>query len=540
MYGGEFMRQYIDSGNDSFSSDVHSEIYVDKTGLLRELNRSINTTRRWFAVSRPRRFGKSMAAAMIRAYYSCDCDSAELFAPFDIAKTEDYQKHLNKYHVLHFDVTEFLDPLNGGGNILSRMDQKLIDDMREVFPDIIDERKCDSAPDAVMRIYQSTKRKFVIIIDEWDCLIRDRKDEKDLIMSYLSYLRGFFKTESSKEFLALGYITGILPIKKFEGESAMNNFVEYTMLDPRRLAPFFGFTEEEVGRLCDDKAMDAADIRDWYDGYLMSYNDQEGHEQTIHVFNPNSLISALMEHSIKNYWKNTGAFRQLNDYIARNEEGLKDTVLRLLTGERCPVRVDTFQNDLTSYQSKDDVLTAMIHMGYLGYDVSSGEAFIPNEEVRAVFDSAIRVGEWRDVRDALDHSDELLQATWDMDGDHVARVIADSHQDYASILTYHDENSLACAIMMSYYTARKHYLIFRELPTGKGFADIVFIPKPHSDKPAMIVELKWDHTVKTAIDQIRDRNYAGKLKDFRDVLMVGISYERERKEYKCIVERTDE
>ena len=528
---------YVNPGNESFSSAIRSEIYVDKTGLLRELNRAIRTEFRYFAVSRARRFGKSMAAGMIDAYYSRGCDSRELFEPYEIARDPDFDTHLNKYNVLHFDASTYFNQAENWTDMKQQLDRALLRDLCKEFPYLRDEH-LTTAVEALQIVYAETGIPFVVIVDEWECIIRDAKNDPEWIIGWLKYLRGFFKTEESKRFLALGYITGILPIKKIEGESAMNVFEEYTMTTPQNLAPYFGFTETEVEELCASYQMDIAEIRRWYDGYHMRYLPKDKTHQMLHMYNPNSLACALMHHEIDNYWKNTGAFRQLNDYIERDEAGLRETVLQLLAGEPCQVNIKTFQNDLTSYRSRDDVLTALIHMGYLGYEPETGCAFIPNEEVRAVFDSAIAVGDWTEVRDAIHRSDELLLATWDGDTEKVSSAIAASHQDCASILTYHDENSLACAIQIAYYTARAHYVTVRELPTGKGFADIAFIPRHHSGKPAMIVELKWNHDAETAISQIHARNYAGKLSDFNgELLLVGISYTQKEKTYQCVIER---
>lgn len=531
------MGMYLDSGNESFRSDLESDIYIDKTEMLSILNKNIGKSRRYFAVSRARRFGKSMAADMIDAYYSVGCDSREMFSSFKIAEDPDFEVYLNQYHVLHFDMATFLNEARGDENPMDLMNDTILKDFREAYPTVVG-ADVRTVPRAVESVWKNDGIQFVIIIDEWECVIREAKTDHKLIMDYLKYLRGFFKTEESKGFLALGYITGILPIKKFDGESAMNNFIEYTMISPKNLAPYFGFTDREILPYLDENGMTLDDIKHWYDGYIMETLNADKSFSYVHMYNPNSIVDAITFHKIESYWKNTGAFRYLNDYIGRNEDGLKDAVIRMLAGEDYPVDVDTFQNDLTSYSGKDDVLTALIHMGYLGYDVRTGKAFIPNEEVREVFSSAIKVGDWKDISDALRNSDSILEATWNEDGERVACAIAKSHQDYTSILEFHDENSLALAIMMTYYTARKHYVIIRELPSGKGFADIAFIPKRNSDKPAMIVELKWNKDADTAIDQIHRRNYAGKLEDYGgDLLLVGLNYDREKKEYSCKIEK---
>ena len=398
------MGMYVDPGNESFKTDIESDIYIDKTKLLSILNHNIGKARRYFAVSRARRFGKSMAAGMLKAYYSIGCNSKEIFSKLKIADDPDFAAHLNQYHVLHFDMATFLNQAREGENPITLMNDTILEDFRESYPAIVNE-KVRTVPKAVQKIWQSDGKRFVIIIDEWECVIREAKTQRKLIEDYLKYLRGFFKTEESKEFLALGYITGILPIKKFDGESAMNNFTEYTMISPKDLAPFFGFTEEEVKKLCaENDYTDMEEIRRWYDGYRMSYVriSKKGRERVnLHMYNPNSLVYAITFGECESYWKNTGAFGGLNEYIAMNMDGLKDAILTMLAGEEYPVDTGSYQNDLTSFKSKDDVMTALIHMGYLGYDPKTKKAFIPNEEVRDVFESAIKVGDWKDISDAL-------------------------------------------------------------------------------------------------------------------------------------------
>ena len=289
------MGMYVNPSNDSFLLDSGADIYRDKTGLIKILNDSLGTPQRYFAVSRARRFGKSQACGMIDAYYSVGCDSRELFSRFDIAKDSDFETHLNKDNVLHFDVATYLNDMNGAKGTVERLDKALLSDFKKEFPEIIDNNVMN-ASQAVRAVFEHTGRRFVIVIDEWDCIIRDAKDEHELIMEYLSYLRGFFKTEESKRFLALGYITGILPIKKFEGESAMNNFIEYTMPHPGDLVRYFGFTEEEMEELCKEKKASVDMVREWYDGYLMEEADEDGisNFHQIHMYNPNSIVNLFI------------------------------------------------------------------------------------------------------------------------------------------------------------------------------------------------------------------------------------------------------
>lgn len=551
------MGTYVNPNYDSFRSDTHSSIYVDKTGLLSILNSAIGGVKRYFAVSRARRFGKSMAAGMIDAYYSKGCDSKELFTPYAISKDPGFGKYLNKYNVLHFDVATFFNAAKTPDDIIPMMDRRLLREMIEEFP-FLKTLKPEDTAEAIDMVFKKDGIRFVVIIDEYDCIIRDDPENTELIKNYLKYLRGFFKTEESKKFLALGYITGILPIKKVDGESALNNFSEYTMTDPGELVGYFGFTQAEVERECRSHNRNIEDIRDWYDGYYMysdapeniaeAGNDNENgsvriinsrYQKLYHIYNPNSVVDALMRGPLVSYWKNTGSFGSLRKFITLNYAGLKEDVVFMLSGGRRKVNINNFQNDLVQFKKKDDVLACLIHMGYLGYDAYTREAFIPNREVAEVFQSAIETGDWDDVSDALEKSEDLLNATIAMDERKVAEIISGSHQDYASIINFHDENALAVAIMISYYTARTDYRVIRELPTGRGFADIAFIPKREGEKPAMIVELKWNRSARAAIKQIRDKNYTGVLSGYKgDILLVGISYSKKSGKYSCRIEKT--
>lgn len=325
-------------------------------------------------------------------------------------------------------------------------------------------------------------------------------------------------------------MTGILPIKKYGSHSALNMFDEFSMTNPGTLAEYVGFTEKEVKGLCKRFDMDFDETRRWYDGY---YFKEMGH-----IYNPRSVVSAMLNRSFDNYWNKTETFEALRDYIIMNYKGLKENIIELLAGKRQPVDVSSFSNDMTTFSSADDILTLFIHLGYLGYDFSKKEVFIPNSEITTEFVTSIRDAGWQEVILAIKNSEELLQATWKRENETVAEKIQEAHFE-TSILTYNDENALACVISLAYYSARTYYTEIRELPSGKGFADIVYLPrKEHLDKPAMIIELKWNKDAESAINQIKERNYPHTLKDYQgNLLMVGINYNPKTKVHECLIER---
>ena len=301
------------------------------------------------------------------------------------------------------------------------------------------------------------------------------------------------------------------------------------MTNPGPLAPFVGFTDQEVQDLCADFQMDYDEIRRMYDGYCF--------EGTTHVYSPRSVVSSLLTRCYDNFWNKTETFEALRDYIILNFKGLKDIVTELLAGARKGINTATFTNDMTAFSSADDVLTLLVHLGYLGYDYKTKEVFIPNSEISSEFCNAVESAGWDNITNAVKKSEALLLATLNKDDTAVAAGLEDAHME-TSILTYNDENSLSCTIALAYYSAREYYLSFRELPAGKGFADIVYIPrKAHLDKPALVIELKWDKSVKTAIDQIKDRCYVNSLKDYHgNMLLVGVNYDLKTKKHQCTIE----
>ena len=518
---------YFNPTNESFTQAKNSMIYVDKTELLEQLNLRLSTENKCIAVSHARRFGKSHAAGMIDAYYSLGCDSSNLFDNTKIAANADYKKYMNKYNVIHLDISSFWDFHKK--DLIESIKERVYDDFKEIYAESLNYNKDIHV--LLNEIYHKTTTPFVIIIDEWDCVIRN-SDDKELVHSYLQFLHSLFKSEESKAFLALGYITGILPIKKIKDESALNNFREYTMLDSYPITPYYGFTEEEVKQLCQKYDMDFDSIKAWYNGYLIN---------GLHMYNPNSVSEAIDRHAFASYWRNTSSFSSINTFITMNYAGLKDDIMTMLAGGKVMVDTRSFQNDLSDIHSKDDALTALIHLGYLGYDADRKSAYIPNYEVAEAFQMALKTGTWDEISKAISRCDELLMATIDGDETKVAEIIEQAHDTYTSVLKYNDENSLSCVLTMAYFTAPGYYNIVREMPAGKGFADFAFIPRLNAGfRPAIIVELKYNQSAETAIKQIKEKKYHGALSGYSDkILLVGINYNADgsdKKHHTCVIE----
>ena len=521
------MGAYINLGNFGFQSVRNGE-YVDKSGLIAIVNNSLYTERRFSCVSRSRRFGKSVAAKMLCAYYDQSCDSRHLFTDLEIVSDPSFEKHLNKYPVIFLDMTNFTTRFKDD-SIMEHVQKELKEDIHEAYPDI-PVKDDDDLMAYLIRVTDSTHQPFIFIIDEWDAICREFKTGTHAMDEYVSWLRRMFKGSNSPQVFAGVYMTGILPIKKYKTESALNNFIEYSMVEPVDMAPYFGFTKDEVKILAENHKMDFDELEKWYDGY------QIGDEQSI--FNPNSVMQALRSRRCRSFWATTGSYDAVAHYIQMNYEGLKDDVVQMLAGERCKVNPTKFQNDMSIIGGKDDVLTVLIHLGYLSYDWRKDECYIPNKEVAGEIVNAVQSNNWTHVVKAVETSEQLLRATLRGDEEAVARGVDAAHDENTSILSYNDENSLACVLSIAYYYASNDYIIHRELATGKGFADLVLIPRKNVDSPAIVIELKYDKAVDTAIEQIKRRQYPDKVAQYADrLLLVGITYDRESKQHHCCIER---
>ena len=521
------MGAYINIGNAGFQSVRNGE-YVDKSGLIAIVNNSLYTERRFSCVSRSRRFGKSVAAKMLCAYYDQSCDSRHLFTDLEIASDPSFEKHLNKYPVIFLDMTNFTTRFKDD-SIMEHVQKELKEDIHEAYPDI-PVKDDDDLMAYLIRVTDSTQQPFIFIIDEWDAICREFKTGTHAMDEYVSWLRRMFKGSNSPQVFAGVYMTGILPIKKYKTESALNNFIEYSMVEPVDMAPYFGFTKDEVKILAENHKMDFDELEKWYDGY------QIGDEQSI--FNPNSVMQALRSRRCRSFWATTGSYDAVAHYIQMNYEGLKDDVVQMLAGERCKVNPTKFQNDMSIIGGKDDVLTVLIHLGYLSYDWRKDECYIPNKEVAGEIVNAVQSNNWTHVVKAVETSEQLLRATLRGDEEAVARGVDAAHDENTSILSYNDENSLVCVLSIAYYYDSNDYIIHRELATGKGFADLVLIPRKNVDSPAIVIELKYDKAVDTAIEQIKRRQYPDKVAQYADrLLLVGITYDRESKQHHCRIER---
>lgn len=550
------MGTYLNPGKAAYQIACNSEIYIDKSEMISYLNSVVNTSQRYVCVSRPRRFGKTMAADMLCAYYDREADSRSLFEKCKISKCAGeesnikWDKYLGEFDVIRLVMTNFFNKERTVEDAINMIKVRILDELSEVYSKVkYDEKDFYYSID---RFYRNSKTQFVIIIDEWDAIFREYKEDREGQKKYLDFLRDWLK---DKEYIALAYMTGILPIKKYGKHSALNMFTEYSMIQPRQLAPYVGFTSIEVEDKCKEKKLDYSGFKSWYDGYRLSNRasdemipEGENIDDTVYreyeIYSPYSVVNAMLSKQFGNYWNQTETYEALQQYIDWNFEGLKEDVAVLMEGGKIPVDITGYQNDMTTFHSKDDILTMLIHLGYLGYESDTKEVFIPNKEVLDVFKSSTKNSrDWTVTFRALQNSRKLLEATWNCDRKTVAELLEVAH-DKAGNKTYHSEAGLSYAVQLAYYAAQDLYTIIPELDTGKGYADLAYIPKDPK-YPAMLIELKYEKDADTAISQIHRRNYPERLELYKgNLILVGINYDRtlsndseEFKHHSCEIER---
>ena len=525
------MGRFVNPDNSAFKGASKDRIYVDKTGLLKYTNEVLETPSAFICNSRPRRFGKSLAANMIAAYYTKGADSRELFASLEISSSPNYEKHLNKYDVIHLDIQECIDPAGGPEKIVSYIRKEVIRELEKYYPETVS-RRDRSLFDVLSRIYDETGSRFVIIIDEWDVLIRDDANNSKVQDEYISFLRSIFKGVQASRYIAFAYLTGILPIKREKTQSALNNFNEYTMINPGPMTDYIGFTEEEVQALSEKYGVDYEETKRWYDGYILRGK---------HIYNPKAVVSVMLDGVFMSYWSDTSNYDLVVPLINMDYAGLKKDVIEMISGGEVPVNPKTFKNDTISISSKDNVLTYLIHLGYLGYNEENGTAFIPNEEIREEMGYAVESNPWKEMIAFMEESEKMLEATLNMDSSTVAEEMEKIHDENVPSVKYNNENSLSSVLTLAYLSAREYYFKpVRELPAGKGFADVVYAPKPKfvGEYPALVVELKWNKDAESAITQIKEKRYPDSIKEYTDnILLVGINYDKKTKKHECIIER---
>lgn len=524
------MGTYLNPGAEMLRQGRRSKIYVDKSELIAYLNSVIGTEGKYVCVSRPRRFGKTMAANMVCAYYDRTVDGAAEFTGLRIASEQCFDAQRNRYDVLHINMQEFLSESSDVKDMLHNLQQDLMFDLTLAYGHLLFRDK-NNLSKSMADIYGQIGRQFVIVIDEWDCVMREHEADDTGQRLYLDFLRAWLK---DKPYVALCYMTGILPIKKYGTHSALNMFAEFSMVEPDEMASYMGFTEAEVDSLCSTWHRDLNECRAWYDGYQL-----EGVRGGVYA--PRSVVRAMETGRFASFWTRTETFEALRKYIDLNLDGLHDKVVELVSGAHVPVNTETYANDMTTFHSADDVLTLLVHLGYLSYDAEHSCAVVPNREVLGEWANATADSGWAEVARSIRESERLLNALLEGKATAVASGVEQAHEDAASVIAYNNENSLACTLRLAFFSAIRKYKLVREAPAGKGYADLVMVPLHSSGAiPGVVVELKWGSTPERALEQIRERDYARAFAGTPaegNVILCGISYDPKSKTHQCAIER---
>ena len=505
---------------------VRNSEYVDKSEIITLTNQVIDTEERFICVTRPRRFGKSVTVKMLNAYYSKGCDSKALFSDLKIASSPDFEKHLNQHDVIYLDMTEFADNKDNGNMYLENLDTDVVSELKDTYPECFDKDKDYSLPEAIFCL----KKRFIFIIDEWDFVFREYPNNSNLHENFINLLRALFKGVG-ENFVELVYMTGILPIARYNTQSALNNFNEYTILKSSNYSQYYGFTENEVKTLCEKYQLDFETAKFWYNGYKVGEYE---------IYNPNSIKKLITRREFQSYWSYTSAYGIVTEAINQNFEGLKDDIIRLCSGSTISIsrpEIKSFNTADLKFKNKVAIYIYLVHLGYLGYDDADATIYVPNEETRVELLNSVKENHWPKFETALKLSEQVVAATYNKDSETVATLLSKIHEDKVPALEYNNESALRYVVLMAYLATERDYLApLNEFPTGKGFADIVYLPMSANakDKPALIIELKKDASAKIALEQIKERDYVSRVKEYTDnILLIGINYDSKNKQHSC-------
>ncbi len=509
---------------------VRNSEYVDKSEIITLTNQVIDTEERFICVTRPRRFGKSVTVKMLNAYYSKGCDSKALFSDLKIASSPDFEKHLNQHDVIYLDMTEFADNKDNGNMYLENLDTDVVSELKDTYPECFDKDKDYSLPEAIFCL----KKRFIFIIDEWDFVFREYPNNANLHKNFIDLLRALFKGVG-ENFVELVYMTGILPIARYNTQSALNNFNEYTILKSSNYSQYYGFTENEVKTLCEKYQLDFETAKFWYNGYKVGEYE---------IYNPNSIKKLITRREFQSYWSYTSAYGIVTEAINQNFEGLKDDIIRLCSGSTISIsrpEIKSFNTADLKFKNKVAIYIYLVHLGYLGYDDADATIYVPNEETRVELLNSVKENHWPKFETALKLSEQVVAATYNKDSETVATLLSKIHEDKVPALEYNNESALRYVVLMAYLATERDYLApLNEFPTGKGFADIVYLPMSanEKDKPAIIIELKKDASAKIALEQIKERDYVSRVKEYTDnILLIGINYDSKTKQHSCEIKK---
>ena len=530
------------------------DIFVDKTDFIEKLSAKINADKRLFAVTRPRRFGKTVTAHMLLAYYSKGYAGHKIFDDLEISNKASFTEHLNKYDVIYIDMnficglykgyTKKSNKVPGVETLVDYLEYSVIKDLRERkdFSQCFEKHQIENTGllEALSNLRNDLNTQFIFIMDEWDLVYRDYRDDTQLQEDFIDLLRNLFKSDGGKACFALTYLTGILPIKKYNSQSALNGFKEYNMLSPEPYEKYFGFTEDEVAKIVESPScsISSQELKEWYEGYKLNGVD---------IYNPNSVVSAVNDGKCKSYWSGTSSNEEVVRLINMDFDGIKKDIMNLIEGARVQFDCGNFQNDMVTIEEKDDVFSLLVCLGYLGCSDIDGnddlkQAYVPNKEIKRALIGIIRKQEWYERMETIKRSENLLKAILELDGTTAAALIQDVHNSPAvTLLDYNDEESLTYCVMTGLlWSTLGKYISRREEQAGKGRADLIYEPAIKGTAPLILIEFKYDGSAEEAIAQIKTQEYFKRYTgQYRSIIIVGINYSTKTKDHQCLIEKLD-
>ncbi len=554
------MGSILNPGNDNSFINLlkarNTRVFVDKTDFLEKTNALFNTDGKLLAVTRPRRFGKTVTAHMLSAYYSKGYAGQNIFDKLEIANRASFAEHLNKYDVIYIDMNTIDGLFDGYSNkkqkvegvndLVDYFEYSIIKELKssDIFSKCLEKHQIENTGllETLLAITQDLNTKFIFIMDEWDLMYREYCNNEALQKKFIKLLKNLFKADGGQDCFALAYLTGILPIKKYNSQSALNGFDEYNMLSPGDYAPYFGFTEDEITQIVESPNCKVShkDLKEWYEGYKIKGVD---------IYNPNSVCKAVTRNECISYWSKTSSNEEVVRLINMNFDGIKKDIMNLIEGAKVQFDCGNFQNDMVTIEEKDDVFSLLVCLGYLGCsDLAEGEdedlklAYVPNKEIKRALMGIIRKQEWYERMETIKRSENLLKAILELDGTTAAALIQDVHNSPAvTLLDYNDEESLTYCVMTGLlWSTLGKYISRREEQAGKGRADLIYEPAIKGTAPLILVEFKYDGSAEEAIAQIKTQEYFKRYTgQYRNIIIVGINYSTKTKDHQCLIEKLD-
>lgn len=518
-----------------YKGETEKPYFVDKTKLLEELFPLVQTGNNHICITRPRRFGKTVTANMITSFFSGAQDAGDIFQTLQISEADEYERYRNQFSVIHISFNETGSQCSSYRQYIGRIEKRLVKDLKKEYPDA-DIPEEESAADALLELYAADdSARFIFVLDEWDYIFHQSFVTEQDKREYLAFLRNLLK---DKPYVLLAYMTGILPIAKYSSGSELNMFSEYTLAAEERFSEYFGFTDQEVDMLFErylqlnekSTQVTRAGLKKWYDGYHTKMGER--------LYNPRSVVMALSNNNLGNYWTSSGPYDEIFYYVRNNVDAVRDDLALMVSGSSVPAKIREYAATSQELKTKEEILSAMVVYGFLSYE--NGMVSIPNKELMDQFADMIRketsLGY---VYRLAKESEKMLRATLEGDTDTMEQILELTHDMESPILAYNHETELSAVVNLAYLSARDIYRVEREEKSGKGFVDFIFYPELPPAEAGIILELKVDHSPEEALAQIKEKNYALRFtgKKVKKVLLVGIGYDKKDKKHKCKIEQ---